>query len=87
MRTLGGSSASEFIPAASEQMSSSAPSRMRWVLVFWVAAMGAISYLDRVNLSIAGPSIAEEFHLDNILWCAKTSSGSCRNPLKPILVM
>jgi ACS family glucarate transporter-like MFS transporter len=46
-------------------MNSPPNSRMRWVLVFWVAAMGAISYIDRVNLSIAGPSIAEEFHLDN----------------------
>ena len=41
------------------------PSRMRWALVFWVALMGAISYLDRVNISIAGGSIAQQFHLTN----------------------
>mgnify|MGYP001158012481 CR=1 FL=1 len=41
------------------------PSRIRWALVFWVALMGAISYLDRVNISIAGKSIAREFNLTN----------------------
>jgi len=28
--------------------------------------VSAIAYLDRVNISIAGPSIAEEFHLSNV---------------------
>src|SRR5260370_16806412 len=28
--------------------------------------ISAIAYLDRVNISIAGPSIAEEFHLTNL---------------------
>ncbi len=28
--------------------------------------VSAIAYLDRVNISIAGPSIAKEFHLDNV---------------------
>lgn len=41
------------------------PTRMRWVLVVWLAVIGAISYLDRVNISIAGHSIAREFHLSN----------------------
>ena len=47
-------------------MNQSLPSRMRWMLVGWVAVMGSVSYLDRVNISIAGPSIAREFHLSNI---------------------
>lgn len=46
-------------------MGKSDPSRIRWVLVIWLAVIGAISYLDRVNLSIAGPSIAHQFHLSN----------------------
>jgi hypothetical protein len=28
--------------------------------------VSAIAYLDRVNISIAGPTIAREFHLDNV---------------------
>ncbi len=37
--------------------------RIRWVLVVWVSFMGAISFLDRVNISIAGHSICQDFHL------------------------
>jgi MFS transporter, ACS family, glucarate transporter len=44
-------------------MNSIAPTRIRWVLVGWVSLMGAISFIDRVNVSIAGQSIAREFHL------------------------
>jgi MFS transporter, ACS family, glucarate transporter len=40
--------------------------RIRWVLIGWMFAISAIAYLDRVNISIAGPSIQQEFHLDNI---------------------
>jgi ACS family glucarate transporter-like MFS transporter len=39
---------------------------IRWVLVGWMFLVSAIAYLDRVNISIAGPSIAEEFHLTNV---------------------
>ncbi|MEO8594311.1 MAG: MFS transporter [Candidatus Solibacter sp.] len=39
---------------------------MRWVLIGWVFAISAIAYLDRVNISIAGHAIQQEFHLDNI---------------------
>lgn len=46
-------------------MHSSSPSRIRWILVGWVALMGGISFLDRVNISIAGHSIAQEFHLSD----------------------
>lgn len=41
------------------------PSRFRWLLVVWIAVIGAISYLDRVNISIAGHNIAQEFDLSN----------------------
>lgn len=39
---------------------------MRWALIGWMFAISAIAYLDRVNISIAGHAIQEEFHLDNI---------------------
>lgn len=40
--------------------------RIRWVLILWMFVISAIAYLDRVNISIAGPAIQSEFHLDNI---------------------
>ena len=40
--------------------------RVRWALIFWILAISAVSFLDRVNISIAGPSIEREFHLDRI---------------------
>jgi MFS family permease len=39
---------------------------VRWFLIFWVFVVGAIAYLDRVNISIAGGDIAREFHLSNV---------------------
>jgi ACS family glucarate transporter-like MFS transporter len=39
---------------------------VRWLLVFWMLVISAVSYLDRVNISIAGPSIEHDFHLDHI---------------------
>jgi ACS family glucarate transporter-like MFS transporter len=41
-------------------------SRVRWLLVFWMFVISAVAYVDRVNISIAGPTIAREFGLDNI---------------------
>jgi ACS family glucarate transporter-like MFS transporter len=40
--------------------------RVRWVLVAWMLVISAVSYLDRVNISIAGPFLEREFHLDHI---------------------
>lgn len=40
--------------------------RIRWVLIFWMFVVSAIAYLDRVNISIAGTTIAQEFHLDKV---------------------
>lgn len=40
--------------------------RVRWVLLFWIFVMGAITYLDRVNISVSGRWLAEEYHFDNL---------------------
>ncbi|HYL78014.1 MAG TPA: MFS transporter [Bryobacteraceae bacterium] len=40
--------------------------RVRWFLVFWLFVLSAVSYLDRVNFSIASVSISEAFHLTDV---------------------
>lgn len=40
--------------------------RVRWMLVFWLFILSAVSYLDRVNISIAGGAIADAYHLNNV---------------------
>ncbi len=40
--------------------------RVRWLLVGWMLVISAVSYLDRVNISIAAPFIEREFHLDHV---------------------
>jgi len=37
--------------------------RVRWFLVFWLFVLSAVSYLNRVNISIAGGSIVDAYHL------------------------
>src|SRR4051812_39852239 len=39
---------------------------IRWILIFWIFLISAISYLDRVNISIAGKTIAKEYGLRDI---------------------
>lgn len=39
---------------------------VRWFLVFWLFVLSAVSYLDRVNISIAGGNIAEAYHLSEV---------------------
>jgi len=39
---------------------------LRWFLVFWLFVLSAVSFLDRVNISVAGGSIAREFHLTQV---------------------
>jgi ACS family glucarate transporter-like MFS transporter len=39
---------------------------VRWLLIFWIFVLGAVAFLDRVNISIAGSSIAAEFHLSDV---------------------
>lgn len=41
-------------------------SRVRWLLVSWLFVLSAVAYLDRVNLSIAGGLIAQEFGFSNV---------------------
>jgi MFS transporter, ACS family, glucarate transporter len=47
-------------------MTERSTSRVRWFLVFWLFVLSAVAYLDRVNLSIAGANLAEEFAISNI---------------------
>jgi ACS family glucarate transporter-like MFS transporter len=39
--------------------------RVRWFLIFWLFILSAVSYLDRVNISVAGGAIADAYHLSN----------------------
>src|SRR6202050_5091263 len=47
-------------------MNTAGTSHVRWLLVFWLFILSAVSYLDRVNISIAGGSIAEAYHLSDV---------------------
>jgi ACS family glucarate transporter-like MFS transporter len=40
-------------------------SHVRWFLVCWLFILSAVSYLDRVNISVAGRSIAADYGLSN----------------------
>src|SRR5256714_6708835 len=46
-------------------MSVGKSSHVRWFLVFWLFVLSGVAYLDRVNISIAGLSIAAAYHLTN----------------------
>jgi MFS transporter, ACS family, glucarate transporter len=41
-------------------------SHVRWFLVFWLFVLSAVSYLDRVNISIAGGAIVDAYHLTDV---------------------
>src|SRR5580698_3737937 len=47
-------------------MKAAGTSRVRWLLVFWLFVLSGVSFLDRVNISIAGGSIAEAYHLSDV---------------------
>jgi ACS family glucarate transporter-like MFS transporter len=47
-------------------VNSARTSHVRWFLVCWLFVLSAVSYLDRVNISVAGRSIAEEYRLSNV---------------------
>lgn len=47
-------------------MSGAKTSHVRWFLVFWLFILSAVSYLDRVNISIAAGSIAETYRLSDL---------------------
>jgi ACS family glucarate transporter-like MFS transporter len=40
--------------------------RLRWVLIVYVFTISAISYLDRVNISIAGSAVQKDFGLTDV---------------------
>jgi ACS family glucarate transporter-like MFS transporter len=46
-------------------MTSAETTRVRWRLIFLLFLLSAVSYLDRVNISIARGPIAEAYHLTN----------------------
>jgi MFS transporter, ACS family, glucarate transporter len=39
---------------------------VRWFLVFWLFVLSAVSFLDRVNISVASSAIAAEYHLTDV---------------------
>lgn len=41
-------------------------SRVRWLLIFWLFVLSAVSYLDRVNISIAGGAIVSSYNLTEV---------------------
>ena len=43
-----------------------ATSHTRWLLIFWLFVLSAVAFLDRVNISIAGGSIAADYGLSNV---------------------
>lgn len=47
-------------------MAESGKSYVRWQLVFLMFILSAVAFLDRVNISIAGSSIADAYHLSNV---------------------
>jgi ACS family glucarate transporter-like MFS transporter len=48
--------------------------RVRWFLVFGLFVLSAVAYVDRINIAIAGSSIASEFHLTNVQLGSLTSA-------------
>src|SRR5580704_4354136 len=49
-------------------------SRVRWFLVIGLFVLSAVAYVDRINIAIAGSSIASEFHLTNVQLGSLTSA-------------
>jgi MFS transporter, ACS family, glucarate transporter len=47
-------------------VSREATSRIRWFLIAWLFVLSAVAFLDRVNLSVAGSSLAGEYHLSDV---------------------
>ncbi len=52
------------LPATS--LSQKRGGNLRWFLVFWLFVLSAVSFLDRVNISVAGSSIATEYGLTQV---------------------
>ena len=45
---------------------STKPTHVRWLLVFWLFVLSAVSYLDRVNISVAGGLLASAYGFSNV---------------------
>jgi len=55
-------------------MGEAVPTRVRWFLVFALFVLSAVAYVDRINIAIAGNSIASEFQLTNVQLGSLTSA-------------
>lgn len=42
------------------------PTRIRWTLGFFLFILGFVAYMDRVNISVAGPMIMKDFGFDKV---------------------
>jgi ACS family glucarate transporter-like MFS transporter len=49
-----------------KSMANLAHGRTRWFLIAWLFVLSAIGYLNRVNISVSGEYISQEFHLSQI---------------------
>ena len=47
-------------------MSDQSRSNVRWFLIFWLFVLSAVSFLDRVNISVAASAIASEYRLTDV---------------------
>ena len=47
-------------------MSEQGRSNVRWFLVFWLFILSSVSFLDRVNISVAANAIANEYRLTDV---------------------
>jgi ACS family glucarate transporter-like MFS transporter len=47
-------------------MTATRSSHVRWFLIFWLFVLSAVSFLDRVNISIASNSIVETYAFSNL---------------------
>ena len=45
---------------------STRPSRVRWLLIFWMFVISAIAFLDRVNIGVAGTSMERAYGFDHV---------------------
>jgi MFS transporter, ACS family, glucarate transporter len=53
-------------PVPTSAPTGSGLSHVRWFLIFWLFVISGVAFLDRVNISIAGSSIAKDYHLTNV---------------------
>ena len=54
------------MPQTGQNAEASRTSYVRWGLIFLLFVLSAVAYLDRVNLSVAGAKLTEEFSISNV---------------------